>query len=334
VRARLIRRRKPGIPRGTDCACPWTAAAARIIYALGGWAAQDSVLKLYSMLSRAGCTDTAAEAISAEVCCTTYSCGRSPAPALAGQEGHEMLLVPQRGCSRCRLPALSALLRPFAPMQIKCDQVDPNSLGPDLEELRRIGAAIKPLPVPIAHPPARPPARPPTLRRRSPAGVHAPHSAHRACASKHCPEPRSRPCQPVSARGMRTTAAHCTRIKRAFVQTPPAERCYTVSFTDEKVGLGLNTDKVGRVLTVRACVWLRAMAAGPSAVQATGKIVVAKVVGPSAQAGVQIDDIVVAVNTAVVRCRSRRARKSRSSVGSCCCCHRECKLLPERPPSL
>jgi hypothetical protein len=93
-----------------------------------------------------------------------YSCGRIPAPALAGQEGHEMLFVPQRGCSRRRQLALSALLRPFAPMQMKCDQVDPNSLGPDLEELRRIGAAIKPLPVPIAHPPTHPPAHAPSKK--------------------------------------------------------------------------------------------------------------------------------------------------------------------------
>jgi hypothetical protein len=60
------------------------------MYALSGWAAQDSVLKLYSMLSEADCTDTAAEAISAEVCCTT--------PADAVPRRH----LPVKKATKCR----------------------------------------------------------------------------------------------------------------------------------------------------------------------------------------------------------------------------------------
>ena len=106
-----------------------------------------------------------------------------------------------------------------------------------------------------------------------------------------------------------------------------ADRRYSVSFAEAKIGLGLNTDEVGchalRDCDALRCDVLRCDALRCDAMQASGKIVVGKVFGPSADAGVRVGDIVVGLGTSGVR-RSACAVRARASVDPMCCCgHRK-----------
>jgi hypothetical protein len=84
-----------------------------------------------------------------------------------------------------------------------------------------------------------------------------------------------------------------------------ADRRYSVSFAEAKIGLGLNTDEVGchalRDCDALRCDVLRCDALRCDAMQASGKIVVGKVSGPSIDAGVRVGDIVVGLGTSGVR---------------------------------